>query len=339
LKLLDSTYVYYQQLPINLIDLTDYTNPPDESANKPIPLAYGTFSLTKDSSAPVSGGIMNGIWVEPDKLILSDHVLGSVTNLWIYDDDLQELVEMDSGDYTVTLDDSGQTSITIDNMIDPTFTVYIYPETSDITHTDAPNYCIADDVRVRCYDRDNSKPLSIDVDSWVGIGPDDQYADEFYGRLKSVTPIGDIQSIKLQCDFTGNINPTRQTTARVRFWSDSDSQDIGDMVIEGTGAHPTYSESDISTAYITTYSKTLQDLTAPNGIWIHHLGDYLVGSGARYKLTDVYNIRLKVTYKRSIKHRSGSMVNVTNPNSMALSYDEHGILSSEPMSDELPFPQ
>lgn len=302
IELVDSTQTAHKSLPSSLIDLSDYTYPPLESENLPIPLVYGDFDPTKDLASYKRGMMIQGIWIEPNKLVFSDHPLKAVDAVWIWDEDLYKLVKLDSSDYTTTLDDSGRTTITIDDVIAPTLEAYIYPDKADITHLDDPFYCIVDEEKPACYDADNSSHTEISVDSYSPNGnQDDNHRDNLFGRFPNVSPVGDHISVAIERNYAGNFNPTYLQNARLYFWVDASSAEVADIGMEAAGSGPSaYDSSDITTEF-NAANLTLQDITYPNAIKVYINGLYRAIDGTRQKLIEFYDMRLKVTYSRSIE--------------------------------------
>lgn len=300
-ELMDSTFKRHMVVPRNTFKRSNFPDVTSEVEVKSLPLHYGTFVPTKDDGNPTKGAVAEGFFVAPDKVLVADHVMKAVNAVYIFDEGIGELVLVDSAEYTVILDDSGRTTVTFNNLIDPLLTAYIYPDKADITHLDDPHYVIPDNKKGLSYDRDNSTFTEISVASYAQNGnQDDNHIDHMYARFKTGNPVGDYVSVYLQANHVGNFSPGYLVNARVRFWIDATSTDVGDMVIEGVGSGPnTYDQSDITTLFGTN-GLTLQDVIHPNGIHVYLNALYRVGAGRR-KLIELYDVRLKITYRRSIE--------------------------------------
>lgn len=302
IELNDATETKHKLLPENLIVLSDYTNPPAASENKPIPLAYGDFNPAKDYNNIKYGKLIEGIWIEPNKLVFSDHVLKAIDAVWILDEDLGELVKVDSGDYTETLDDSGRSTVVFDNVVDALLEAWIYPDKADVEHIDSPDYVFLDEEKDLTLDRDGNTFALADADSYVPNGEsDDEHEDRIYGRFKSVSPIGDHQTVYLSLRFDINFNTILQQGNDFSFWIDNSSTEVGHLpLVPGDLSLPYYDEVDITTAFNTS-NLTLQDIVAPNGLRLQVIGRKRSGDGNRKKIGEYYDMRLRVKYKRSIQ--------------------------------------
>lgn len=301
LSIFDSTFKRHMILPRNIVNTTDWSEAPPETIGKYIPIHYGLFSPSKDDDAYYSGSLAEAIWVSPEKVVVADHVMNSVSTVWAYDPDLMELVKIDSSDYTTTLNDSGRTTITFDDIIETLFTAWIYPDTAELDHIDDPDYILLDEEKRWLYDHDSDSFMEATVASYTANGnQDDEFEDHVYGRFKSMTPIGEHQSVYIQCRYNIDFNTSLHDGEDLTFWIDSSSTEVGHLAFLPLDGLPDYQEMDITTVW-NSNNLTLQDINHPNALRLEVGGKKRVGDGQRKKIGEYYDIRLKVTYKRSLE--------------------------------------
>ncbi len=160
LPIKDSTFLKHKILPETVIDETAYPDAPLSSIGKRLPLVYGAFS----KNAELIGNLSECVWTASDTVTASDVPLDSVSGVWIWDPHLEDYAKVDSGDYTVTLDDSGKTTIKFNDISAVTCWAYLYPnryvDYEDNGQGIADEMFYVEDIS-KCYDQDDSTNLGI----------------------------------------------------------------------------------------------------------------------------------------------------------------------------------
>lgn len=188
----DESKFIHKTLPNTLVSSV-YSDAPESSRNKYIPIVYGTFlhpGGNGDGDAVMSGtGPAPAVQIEDDKFCLSDHVLYSVESLWAYNRTLDLPCEFIAAAVTLSADDSsrGTAIITVDGT--GKAHAYLYPGAihTDNDATDPMNASREDDnYAVIAASLDEIKLFFI-----VDFGPGETGTDRDNG-------VGEIDSIYFQ---------------------------------------------------------------------------------------------------------------------------------------------
>ena len=109
----DASLKFNKDLPLTILaeGADDTTDLPRISYGQPLSLGYGIFSMPEGHT----GNAIEGRWTAHNKLVFTDHVMNSLDEVWLIDPSLGIPVRLDEGNYTVTLDDNGQTTIIVDD--------------------------------------------------------------------------------------------------------------------------------------------------------------------------------------------------------------------------------
>lgn len=128
----DNSVFYYRTIPADFVDITQFPNAPPESIGKALPIVFGDFDMDTENV----GRLSEGVWIALDKIAFAGHKLKSITSVWVYDTNLNKLVKLESTDYTVTLDDSGISTVQIDDMNACDAHFYHLPNREDVVQDD-----------------------------------------------------------------------------------------------------------------------------------------------------------------------------------------------------------
>lgn len=122
----DSSAADHKKIPADIY-ITDFpTDVSDRNQNveRPYPIVYGIKAMDDE----MHGSLYQVMWIEEDKLIVSDVPSNAIDRVWLWDSGLDRFVEIDSSDYTVTLDDGGRTTILITDEYDVDLWAYFFPK-------------------------------------------------------------------------------------------------------------------------------------------------------------------------------------------------------------------
>lgn len=167
LEILDNSVFYHKNIPSGLIDESTFPQSPVQARGQYIPLVYGAFTKNEMTL----GGLAECHWLESNKIVLSDHVSKSVSQLWVLDENLGKLVRLDTADWSENLDDSDRT--TIELTAQPKASCFIYPHDYGLFNSTDPYY---DGYPFRNHenslDRDDATAMNCTSPYLVGGHPD-----------------------------------------------------------------------------------------------------------------------------------------------------------------------
>lgn len=113
----------------NIVTATETAEFPVVDGNQivTLPMVYGSTSLGDE----INGSVRECVWVSDNKLIASDTVSKAINGVWFWDSGLNRFTEIDSSEYTITLDDSGKSTVTLNDVMTPDVWAYFFPKKID----------------------------------------------------------------------------------------------------------------------------------------------------------------------------------------------------------------
>lgn len=152
----DVSLKHHVNLPVNKLTVAAYSDLPTNSVNKPMPIIYGSRNMNGE----MIGALHEVVWLSTTKCMVSDLPAKAVNSVWIWDGTLNRYAEIDSSDYSVTLDDSGRTTITFSDIETPDIWVYFFPDAISQLGDTIPDLDDADEV---------AKTYDLNEDTYLGV--------------------------------------------------------------------------------------------------------------------------------------------------------------------------
>jgi hypothetical protein len=298
LPLADASSSIHIKVPKTLIDSTTYPDAPLESIGKPLPLLYGEFDVDKE----IVGHWAEAAWISPTKLVLADSVVESISTVWLWDDRLRKYIEIDSSEYTATVDDSGLATITLNDVDQPLCWAYLYPNQCELILGDTDIFDGSPDYH-KAYDQDEMTGLVYKSDPGTTESASLYFYFEPLDALAAINPTtdGTFLEVKARAENTGDIS-----SAVMHFMADNSA--IGaDIDLSGETYDP---ESTPQGDY--TQENISVDWAADGIAWEHfgkdgddrayiyvHVATDANGASTRTVLS-LYEIRLKIRYRPTL---------------------------------------
>ena len=206
----DASLKFHKTIPPTILaeGSDDTTDLPRSSYGQPLSLGYGTFGMPEG----YIGNAIEGRWTAHNKVVFTDHVMNALSEVWFIDPALNIPAKLSSASYSTTLDDSGQTTITLDDdFINVEAEAFLYP---NIASRDFDGLHLFDGYSNlnNCFDQNPDTFMA-------GIIGDSsaKAAGSFFGYIDSgIDEAGAIQEMFLECKFKV-VDPTLPTGAASRI--------------------------------------------------------------------------------------------------------------------------
>ncbi|GAI62730.1 unnamed protein product, partial [marine sediment metagenome] len=189
IKLRDNSRSIHKRIPASYTT-TDFDETPPHLNLQKSSLVYGKHAL---NDYLFGTGLSVCSQISEKKFLVADHVVNSISSVWVYIEQLNDWVEVLGADYSVSTDDSGKATITFDDATDIEAYAYLYPTMirPDATYNKYTNF-------PHSHDKDSSSIMSIlagVVDDsyyenrvffqWPNYETVDNYADSEIGTIQA----------------------------------------------------------------------------------------------------------------------------------------------------------